>query len=468
MIIETYCNSKSRRDINRDSEKVNIKPSLIFIYFFVFSLLFVFFLPVFNGPDEDSHLKYINYVSQNLSLPNLAVPEKTITVEGQQHPLYYIVCAILVRCFVSDNSVDVEFKGKQDFFLKRGEITREKMIQTTSSFYFPDNSDKRAYYFLRILSIIVGLLNLFLIFKLSKLFFPNSKWAIAPLLLVAVLPQFSFNSSTITNDGLSNLFATLTIYFMVLILKTGPDLKKTLWLGLFLGLGILAKKSILFLVPVVFVLFLYLFFKEDEPSQRRKILSYVGLIILILIVLTSAFFIRNLVIYGELLGNNIEKEILQSEGLVQKKSILSSYFIHPFIASMFMSSVGSFGYYPIRLPMFVYLICAIFLLIGCVGLYLHLKKVRFDDMSLYFSFGTVVFLLGSVIYYNLTYSQPQGRYMFPVIGLIAVLLCLGFKEIVSRIKDKIKRTVVIGLSLSLLIVFDVLSLFVLILFFRMD
>ncbi|MCX6563282.1 MAG: hypothetical protein NTU60_06720 [Candidatus Aminicenantes bacterium] len=66
---------------------------------------------------------------------------------------------------------------------------------------------------------------------------------------------------------------------------------------------------------------------------------------------------------------------------------------------------------------------------------------------------------GAVYYYNLTYTQPQGRLLFPALGAIAVLMAVGLKYLFSGIKTRSARRVLFAALILALLVIDVIAAF---------
>ncbi|HYL98104.1 MAG TPA: hypothetical protein VEZ90_04055, partial [Blastocatellia bacterium] len=70
-----------------------------------------------------------------------------------------------------------------------------------------------------------------------------------------------------------------------------------------------------------------------------------------------------------------------------------------------------------------------FALICCAGLLVGLLRRRIDWRIAVLLLLTLVLNLAVVIYINLTFGQPQGRYMFPSLAAAAVLCALGLESL---------------------------------------
>jgi hypothetical protein len=58
---------------------------------------------------------------------------------------------------------------------------------------------------------------------------------------------------------------------------------------------------------------------------------------------------------------------------------------------------------------------------------------RFPAAQAVFAAVFLVSCFGGIIVYNLTYSQPQGRFLFPVLSLVGVLFAVGVRELLRPV-----------------------------------
>ena len=133
------------------------KLYLILIYFIFFSILFVFVSPVFETPDEDLHLQYINYISVYKSLPNqyerMTNPDIQVG-QGHQHPLYYILTGTITNILHPKKKIEVYgIKNKLNAW-NGGSTLSVPCYNHVSTEFFPSNTDRFLFYILRFLSVI--------------------------------------------------------------------------------------------------------------------------------------------------------------------------------------------------------------------------------------------------------------------------------------------------------------------------
>lgn len=401
--------------------------SLLF-FFFIFALLFVFLVPVYESPDEPNHLAYLNFVSRHASLPNQYDPKQRVGGEGHQPPLYYLLGALLCRLLEPDGTVDITPIRNEKPPEARSEGLPRPMYKHLSSAIFASKADQYGFYCLRIFSVLISLLNLLLILRLTRLFLREPEWQWLPALFVATNPQFLFISASINNDNLANLLATLALYYSFRLLEEPSNLKHFGMLGFALGLGFLTKKTLLFLVPGLLLILIYLLLaRKGTMAQLLKN----GMFLLAVVLLLSGWMlIRNFQLYGEFLGTEMEKRTLHT--LVEPKSLFSPYFYGPFFPSLYLSFIARFGWMYVGVPKYVYFFHFLLHLLALGGLFLHLKEKQFRDVPVGFALLFVFLCFAGIVWYNLTYTQSQGRFLFPTISLMAILFTLGVRAFLSQ------------------------------------
>ncbi len=164
------------------------------------------------GFDRDGHLQYIDYILKNGSLP--------LADQGwqmYQPPLFYALSAIVAIPFGNSASGDAAILA------------------------------------LRALSAVTGMGLVAAVFLCLRLMFADQPGRqIFGLLIAGYLPANVCLSHHITNEILSALCLTLTLYFTLRVLRSeAPSRGLLLAVGLFLGLSLLTKFSTLLAIPFI-------------------------------------------------------------------------------------------------------------------------------------------------------------------------------------------------------------------------
>ena len=423
----------------------------VLAYFAAFALCLAFIVPPWEPPDEPSHLFYVNFVAERAGLPNQYEPANSVVGEGHQPPLYYVLGAVLNRLLLPDRSVDLDAVRNPRHVWSKGSDWNVPVYRHTSAAIFATPSDRVGFYALRLLSVVLALANLACMWKIFALFVREAGWSTLAAFLVATLPQLAFVSASINNDNLANLLSTLTLYLGLRLLRAPERSRDYALAGLALGLGLLSKKTLLFAVPSILVVLAYL--ALTRASSPGAIARRGALLLGVAALVSSPFFVRNYLLYGELLGTHMERSTLTA--LVQPTALFSPYFWTSFPLKMFMSYVGEFGYMNVPMPLLAYAAYALLVIVGGAGLVLYLRRRR--DARVWFGLLFILACLAGAVVYNLTYRMPQGRFMFPVVALLAALLALGWKTALETIRSaRVRQAVLLALVLTL-IMLDALS-----------
>lgn len=268
--------------------------ALLFILAFLHGTLYAIFLPPWGLIDEAQHLHYIQYIAEHQSLPvagELYLSQEIVdslfathrwetfhwtpppapnpqvmgleghSYEAYQPPLFYLAMAPLYSLLPQDMLVKV--------------------------------------YALRMVVVLLSLITVWALYRTVALILPKFPQLafLAGLLLIAI-PERAIATSRINNDVLLEIVAAL--FFMVLThaAVAGLTMRRSLLLGLLLGLGVWVKTPAAFLIiPLLLLIWLHYL---DQQRERRwgRLTSW----LLIAAPLGAAMAARNLWLYGDLTG----------------------------------------------------------------------------------------------------------------------------------------------------------------------
>ena len=168
----------------------------------------------YGGFDARWHLEYIQYIQERRTLP---LP--TEGFEMGHPPLYYALSAgALSACGLTVN-------------------------------------DTAGILVLRWLTMSIGIAHFVLVFLSLRLLFPDqTRRHLVGVLLAAFLPMQLYLSHYVTNETLTATLLAAAIYFALRLLKTkSAPLFVCIWLGFFLGAGMLTKVTAILFLPLLFV-----------------------------------------------------------------------------------------------------------------------------------------------------------------------------------------------------------------------
>lgn len=380
-------------------------------WFLAFAIGYAFTNPPGEAPDENGHLAFANYVARHGQLPVQTDPSRAAD-QGHHFPLYYVLGAGLIRLTDEDGFVDAGFEPNPAFVAyggSRGDVPR----------FLHDGApgDLASVRLLRLLSVFFGAVTVLFVGLAARQALSEGPWWLAPA-FVASLPQFQFVSASVSNDSVMAATAALTLWALIRALQK-PELRRWIAVGLALGLAIWAKKSSLVLVPVVVLAAL----TGPAPNGYWKSVGVRWAAALVPVLLIAGpLFVRQHFVYGDMLGNAMERATLPH--LVDEKSILDPYFVTSFPKVTMRSFVAHFGWMNVAAPTITILghwvVSVLLGLLALTGLF-DPDRRRLTVILL----GTILLAVAGLVFYNLTYTQAQGRLLFPALAAFAILLACG-------------------------------------------
>jgi 4-amino-4-deoxy-L-arabinose transferase-like glycosyltransferase len=388
-----------------------------------------FAVPVFEGPDEPAHWQYACYLHQNRALP-LYGPS---FVEANSPPLYYL----LIAPFGVDIKMPSKVVRKKD---------GRKFLIFPARVYLNAAGDFGRYWPFRIARLVTVLISVFTIWFCSMAGAEASGSPRTGLLvggLVAFWPMFTFRGMNVSNDAMVAMLSALTLYLIVRLIKRGFTWGMGILAALVVAGAFLSKTNAIILpVPLLVAII-------SEKAPWRAKLMRVGVLGAIMLITAGPWLIRNQLLYGDLLA---QKAMLTAVSeLVDKHSLGSRYFLTFFPVVLIADFIGDFGWRNFPMPIWVYLmyIAALFSAGMC---WIGGVWQRRIDFRLSAILSTVIVLnLMVLVYINLTFTQPNGRYMFPALPAIALLLGLGLES--QRSWSKLRTMLTLGgLAVSDLII----------------
>jgi 4-amino-4-deoxy-L-arabinose transferase-like glycosyltransferase len=356
-----------------------------------------------NAPDEAAHVAYVRSLAAG-HLPSQRAPlaanqNSAASYEWHQPPLYYVLAAA-----------------------------------------FSPLGDRA----MRLASVLCGLAAICLIFRIVRLVFPERP-VLATLAagIAALTPTHIAITSVVNNDALLEVCFSATLVVLAAAFRGGFTKQRAIFLGIGIGCAILTKATGLLLVPIsLFGLFLLRRTGESPLSLvRGAAISFVTIL-----TLTGWWFIRNQVLYGELLPIHGFAEAfagtMTAERVVRKVGGWSNYLLmmgagifQSFWAVLYGKTPEELAYgVPRFLPDRVYLILAGVCLTAAGGMprLILRRRVEFTESQrsvIWILIATVVLVSSSFIAFILKYFQMQGRYLYPAMSPICSILALGWLSV---------------------------------------
>ncbi len=324
-------------------------------------------VPISFNPDEPSHFLVVRYIAQHWQLP----PYTRDYYESAHPPLSDFLQAVYVHLWPEPLWV----------------------------------------YALRFLSTAFGLCTLFVIYKTCRLLV--SPWTSATgTCLIAALPTFITFNSSVTNDSLSVLLASMILYILVKGLRDGMSKKMLNVLCVLVGLAGIAKYTLLALLPIAIAVVVY-----ERRRQGKPWAVPAASIVATFVLVSGWWYLRNQILYGDPFRAKAEAAMAMFTG--GGAPTLPSFWWR-----VFVTLCGSFlGLYPSfpNWPLAIYdVLVSIVALVVIAGFIVILRRAVSPIKLTLGTFGLSV--LAVVVYYQLNHFEPHSRLLFPAATSIALFL----------------------------------------------
>ncbi len=412
--------------------------SLILLAYAVLALLYAACTPPWQVPDEPAHYNYVRAIVEEGRLPvieegdydhayirrlvdNGFPPDLSVeplTYEDHQPPLYYLLLTPI-------------------YLLFHGAL-------------FP----------LRAASVALGGLLLLITWRLACTLFPDRPLpALAATAFVAFLPQHLAMVSGVNNDSLAEVMVGLALLMGVRLTAPGGwGNRRLAWgLGVVLGLALLTKTTAYVTLPVA-LLAVGLGARRGRASPREAAAQLVR-VFLPPLLLAAPWLARNLSLYGWADPLGLARHNGVVVGQPRTAEWLAQYGWAGLLGRMarttFQSFWGQFGWMGVPLQPSIYQALALFsglLLAGLVGWGLDQSRSGGKASPAAFLLATSALLtVGSYLWYNLTFVQHQGRYLFPALIPLAVGAAAGLEWLLSPLVAPRTAAVLAGAGALLIV-----------------
>jgi hypothetical protein len=407
-----------------------IPAAVVVALFLLCAVCWSLVVPPFESPDEIGHARYVNFLRAEARLP---VPGEAAAGEAHQPPLYYALAAALAAAAGWD-PIDVQ-AVRNPRFVWYGGAGMAKYLHTPSE--RPALAGTAAtLHRLRLASALMAAGTVWLVWVLAR----RAGVAPVPAALVAALaaftPQFTFISASLNNDNLANLASAACLAaLMGAVARRGPGAGgAAAWIaaGCAAGVGLLAKFTTLTLLGAG-VVALWLWWRaEGHPPgtvRPREAARRAAAFFLPALAVPAPLLAWNTWSWGDPFGAGAQLATLPQ--LVDRKPLLSAYFVTEFPQVLWRSFWGNFGWMSFPLPWWLDLAFTLMATAALLGLALAARRGGLGAPHA-LAAAAIAMQVAQVVIYNLTFTQAQGRFLFPVIGPVMLLTAAGLGALAPR------------------------------------
>jgi 4-amino-4-deoxy-L-arabinose transferase-like glycosyltransferase len=304
---------------------------------------------------------------------------------------------------------------------------------------------------LRLFSVVLGGGLVVLAYLIAAEVFPQQlQLALGTAAFVAFVPQHLAMLSAVNNDSLSELLIALVVWQSLRLFRSVEiSNRQLLGLGVTLGLGLLTKSTFYYTaVPIAFVAIIL--HTKNHPSRSVPLLSLVihhlSFAFIPALLIAAPMWLRNLTIYGgfDVMGLARHNAIVVGQPTTAQWIIDHGVggLVQHFFTTTYRSFWGQFGWMAVPMPEREYLLLGALSVVALIGwVWWLIKRMKNEGgmwklMSPFATILTLLFLLtvAGYLYYNLTFVQHQGRYLFPALIPIGLAFSIGWDHLLGQLK----------------------------------
>ncbi len=383
-------------------------------------------IPLGEAPDEVPHFTYIRYLAQHGRLPTT-----TDEHEAWQPPLYYALGAALT--FWGDDLPDAPFAIRTNAYFDVADPRAPKnLLLHSADEAWPYRGWALAWHLVRLLSIALGAVTVWAVYRLGRVLFPTQPAIpLTMAALTAFTPQFLFLSAVANNDNAAIAFSALVLWQMAALLhdtERAQIWRRSAFLGLLLGLGLLSKANIIVLLPVVGLAIVVSSARCPAWGARKRVqLAAGGLLLAIGVaaLLSGWYFARNWVLYGDPMGWSFLRDTHALRPGPLTPNVLAWLFTGVF-RSFWLGWIG------IAFDDVIYWIIGAVCLVGLSGFVVWLvRRWRSLDSATRWTLALLglhaAITLGSLVQWTATVlGTDQGRLIYPILPTVMLVLVAGW------------------------------------------
>lgn len=407
------------------------KLKILLAVFVAVAIGYSLIIPLFEGPDEDDHFRYAKFIADQRALPvQLFEPGGGIAGhQGWQPPLVYALAALVIAPI---DTLDYEqhlWRNYAGTFVGDPSCCGRNIYYHTDAENFPYTRTTLAVHLARLISILFGAVTIYAAYALARELFTDNEWlALAIASVVAFNPSFLFASALVSNDAPLAAFSALALLMWARLLngRVALNAKTAALTGLILGFAILTKTTALGLVPLTMLVLLFLAWRARD--LRLGITTNV-ILVAVFALIAGWWFVRNWILYGDPLAARLVSvsALFPRSGELTPPELFQISL--PWMWQTFWGGPTPGDFSPIILSALA--ILTAIALIGFTIFFFRIPNYKLRITIFFLVAWFVVIFVAQLRFITMTTGADQGRYLFPAIPVIALIIVLGLDTLMQ-------------------------------------
>jgi hypothetical protein len=387
--------------------------ALIFALYFLLAVGYSLLMPIWEAPDEPAHYHLAWHLARK---DRYATYDRNY--EAYQPRAYYYVASLVIR------ALDELNPKLSDYFLPPHQA--RNLRKPVAMFHWTPANYRflLAVYVLRWINNLFGAIALWLNWKAFRLLAPEKpRLRLAALALAALTPQYLHIMSSVSNDASGTLAGAFLFYLAIRFTQEPSNLLGLLSILLAVVLPFITKLTVLPVSAALLAIVPWRWF-FNLRSKRRLVFSGLS-------VLLGAGIV--FVLFPELIQSALNEISWRLFSL--RKNALTSRYLKFILSQIIWTYWGKVGWLAIGLHAYI---VNFLTTLGLTGMLLHLGRlIRSKTTNPQFNLWLGTWIIGiftilAVLRNGLTTSATQGRFLFPAIGVLSILMVGGWHDLLPE------------------------------------
>ncbi|HLF74575.1 MAG TPA: hypothetical protein VI524_09525 [Anaerolineales bacterium] len=385
----------------------------IFLLYFLLAFGFSLLMPVWEAPDEPAHYHLAWRVARGKSYPTYEH-----NYEAYQPRAYYYAVSLVIR------ALDQFKPSLSDYSVPPYQPRNYR--KPVRMFFWTAENDRLmlGVYSLRWVNVLLGGLALWLSWQAFSLLAPERPaLRLASLALGALTPQYLHIMSSVSNDAAGTLAGALLFYLAIRFTKQPSNRLGFSSIILAVVLPFITKLTVLPVSTAVLAIVAWRWFLDLRSKRWLIALGFTLLLGAGVLYVLSPETIRSAL-------SEIKWRLFSF-----RRNAFTVKYLKFILSQVIWSYWGKVGWLAVGLHAYI---VNVLTALGLTGLVLHAGrsiKSKTNDPQFNQWLGTWVigiFTILAVFRNALTTSATQGRFLFPAIGALSVLMVRGWHEVLPE------------------------------------
>jgi 4-amino-4-deoxy-L-arabinose transferase-like glycosyltransferase len=302
---------------------------------------------------------------------------------------------------------------------------------------------------LRLWNLLLGALGVWLVWRLVRSAWPDDGdrlLALGAAGFVAFLPMRLAVTASASNDPLAECVSTAALLLATRRIRGRMTMRRWTWGGgLLLALAFLTKVSAYSAAIILVAGEGLAWWRRGRFGTALAALTALQVLLIGLVLGALPWFLRNSAVYGagDWMGRAAHDRVVAGQPTTSAWIAAHGLWGTPdallqrMVTWTFESFWGVFGWMGVFLDSRLYALLALASLVAlagfigyAVGLYRHRRAERADERAVVALLALAIAAsVAGFLWWNLSFVQHQGRYLFPALGAIAAFTMLGLRQV---------------------------------------